>query len=77
MGYFGESTQRIQEFREELLNTPSYICAERGRLYTQAYRQHRDEPVIRRERTVWRMILEHMSIFIEKTDVACGKSGVL
>ena len=37
MGYFGESTQRIQEFREELLNTPSYICAERGRLYTQAY----------------------------------------
>lgn len=77
MGYFGESTQRIQEFREELLNTPSYICAERGRLYTQAYRQHRDEPVILQRANCVANVLEHMSIFIEKQTLLVGNQASL
>ena len=77
MGYFGESMQRIQEFREELLNTPSYICAERGRLYTQAYRQHRDEPVILQRANCVANVLEHMSIFIEKQTLLVGNQASL
>ena len=46
MGYFGESSQRIKDFREDLLNTPAYICAERGVLYTEAHKQHKAEPII-------------------------------
>ena len=42
MNYFGESTKRIQSFREELLNAKAYISVERGILYTQAKREERD-----------------------------------
>ena len=66
MGYFGESSQRIKDFREELLSTPAYICAERGELYTQAHKQHKAEPIILQRANCVANVLEHMSIFIEK-----------
>ena len=75
MGYFGESSQRIKDFREELLSTPAYICAERGELYTQAHKQHKAEPIILQRANCVANVLEHMSIFIEKETLLAGNQA--
>lgn len=75
MGYFGESSQRIKDFREELLNTPAYICAERGVLYTEAHKQHKAEPIILQRANCVANVLANMSIFIEKQTLLAGNQA--
>ena len=39
--YFGHLTDRIAHYRESVLTTKPYVCAERAVLATQAYQQSR------------------------------------
>ena len=43
--HFGTLTERMQSFRDDLLNTEASIDATRAVLATQAYREHADKPV--------------------------------
>ena len=40
--HFGKLTERMHNFREELLNAKPYVCAERAVLTTESYRMHAD-----------------------------------
>ena len=75
MNYFGESTKRIQSFREELLNAKAYISVERGILYTQAHREHRDCPIILQRAHCVARVLRDMKIFIEDQTLIAGNQA--
>lgn len=75
MNYFGESTKRIQSFREELLSTKAYISAERGILYTQAHREYRDCPIILQRAHCVARVLRDMKIFIEDQTLIAGNQA--
>ena len=42
------STERVRRLRERLLATTPSLCAERGRLFTEAYEEHAADPVVLR-----------------------------
>ena len=41
-------TRRVQKLREEVLNSPSAICLDRARCYTEIYKKHPEQPLHRR-----------------------------
>ena len=42
--YFGSLTDRMNKYREDVLNKKPYIDAERAVLATEAYREHKEKP---------------------------------
>lgn len=44
--HFGQLTDRMNHFREEVLNAKPYVCAERAIYTTESYRKYQDKPVI-------------------------------
>ncbi|MDY4950158.1 MAG: pyruvate formate lyase family protein, partial [Clostridium cadaveris] len=73
--YFGSLTKRMEEFREELLETKPYVCAERAVYTTEAYKKHADEPVTLKRAYMLKNILENMSIFIEPQTLIVGNQA--
>ena len=73
--HFGNLTQRMQAFREELLETKPMVCAERAIYTTQAYKEHGHEPVVLKRAYMLKNILEHMTIFIEPHTLIVGNQA--
>ena len=44
--YFGELTERMKHFREEVLSASPCVCAQRALLTTESYKAHQDMPVV-------------------------------
>lgn len=74
-GHFGELTPRMRHFREELLNTHPYVCAERAVLTTESYRLHADKPIVLKRAYMLKNILEHMTIYIEPDSLLAGNQA--
>jgi len=71
-------TGRITAYRDRILSAKPDICTERARFYTDAYREHRDKPVIMKRAFALRDTLEKMSIRIEPEELIVGNhSSVL
>lgn len=73
--HFGLLTNRMYDFREELLETKASIDATRAILTTEAYREHADKPIIVKRAYMLKNILEKMSIFIEKQTLIVGNQA--
>ena len=73
--HFGKLTERMHNFREELLNAKPYACAERAVLTTESYRMHADKPVVLKRAYMLRNILEHMTIYIEPQTLLAGNQA--
>ncbi len=73
--YFGTSTQRIRDFRAEVLATEPRICMERAELVTEAHRRHRNEQLPLRRAYCLANVLRHMSIFIENGTLLVGNQA--
>ncbi len=73
--HFGNLTQRMHDFREELLETKSMVCAERAIYTTQTYKEHADKPVVLKRAYMLKNILEHMTIFIEPQTLIVGNQA--
>lgn len=73
--HFGNLTQRMYDFREELLETKSMVCAERAIYTTHAYKAHGDKPVILKRAYMLKSILENMTIFIEPQTLIVGNQA--
>ncbi|WP_407675496.1 glycyl radical protein [Pilibacter termitis] len=73
--YFGDLTKRMAHFREEVLSTKPYVCAERAVLTTEAYKEHQDKPLVLKRALMLKNILENMSIFIEKDTLIVGNQA--
>jgi len=75
MNHFGELTDRMHNFREELLNAKSMISVERARLTTESYKEHADKPMVLRRALCLENILKNMSIFIEDNSMIAGNQA--
>ncbi|MEG0813044.1 MAG: glycyl radical protein [Clostridium sp.] len=72
---FGNLTTRMNHFREELLETKPYVCAERAVLVTESYKLHADQPIYLKRAYMLQNILQHMSIFIEPQTLLAGNQA--
>lgn len=73
--HFGSLTKRMQDFREDLLETKASIDASRAILVTEAYREYANKPVIVKRAYMLKNILEKMPIFIEKQTLLVGNQA--
>ncbi|AQS03290.1 glycyl radical protein [Clostridium beijerinckii] len=75
MNHFGELTDRMHNFREELLNAKSMVSVERARLTTKSYKEHADKPMVLRRALCLENILKNMTIFIEDNSIIAGNQA--
>ena len=73
--HFGALTERMNNFREELLNTKASIDATRAILTTESYKEHADKPLIVKRAYMLKNILEKMPIFIEPQTMIVGNQA--
>lgn len=73
--HFGELSERMQSFRNDLLDAKSSIDATRAVLVTEAYKKHADKAVIVKRAYMLKNILEHMPIFIEPQTLIVGNQA--
>ena len=60
--HFGKLTERMQAFREEVLDAKPYIDAQRAVLATEAYKENQNQPRVMVRALMLQKILEGMSI---------------
>ena len=60
--HFGSLTERMQAFREEVLDEKPYIDAERAVLATESYKAHQNQPPVMKRALMLKNILEKMSL---------------
>ena len=73
--HFGALTERMQAFREEVLDEKPYIDAERALLATEAYRANQNQPQVMKRALMLQKILENMSIYIEDKTLIVGNQA--
>lgn len=73
--YFGTLTERMQGFREELLETKPMVCAERAVYTTRSYEKYADQPTVLKRAYMLKNILEHMTIYIEPQTLIVGNQA--
>ncbi len=67
--HFGELTERMKAFREEVLDEKPYVDAERAIWATEVYKENLNQPRVMVRALMLKNILEKMTI------PACGQPG--
>jgi formate C-acetyltransferase len=70
-----DTTERIARLKERILSVKSTICTERAGIYTKAYREHSDSPVILKRAYALEKTLKEMSIFIDEGELIAGNQS--
>ncbi len=73
--HFGALTDRMQAFREEVLDEKPYVDAERAVLATEAYKACLDQPAVMKRALMLKNILEKMTIYIEDKTLLAGNQA--
>ena len=73
--YFGHLTQRMEKYREVILSTKPYICAQRALLTTESYKENLNQPVVIKRANMLKNILDNMTIFIEEESLLAGNQA--
>lgn len=73
--YFGYLTNRMNEYRESVLNKKPYICAERALLATEAYKENQHQTNVMKRALMLKNILEKMPIYIEDETLIVGNQA--
>lgn len=75
MNYFGELTERMNNFREKLLDAKPMVDAERAKYATEIYKNYADQPMVLKRAMTLENILKHMTIFIEPETIIAGNQA--
>jgi len=67
-----ETEQRITRLKRESVEAKQYVCAQRARYLTEAYKKHVDEPMIKRRAYALKNILDKIDLFIESEQLLAG-----
>ncbi len=73
--HFGALTDRMQAFRQEVLEEKPYVDAERALLATEAYKENLNQPRVMARARMLAKILENMSIYIEDKSLLAGNQA--
>lgn len=73
--HFGILTERMKEFREEVLDEKPYIDAQRAILATLAYKENLNQPRVMVRAKMLEKVLDHMSIYIEDKSLLAGNQA--
>ncbi len=73
--YFGKLTERMNKYREDVLNVDRMICVERAVHTTNAYREHQEKPLAIKRALMLKEILSNMSIYIEDESLLAGNQA--
>ena len=73
--YFGSLTERMDKYREDVLNKKPYIDAERAVLATKAYDKHKEKPNVLKRAYMLKEILENMTLYIEDETMIVGNQA--
>ena len=73
--HFGSLTERMQAYRESVLDKKPYIDAQRALLATEAYREHLEKPAVMRRALMVKNILKKMHIYIEDETILVGNQA--
>lgn len=73
--HFGELTERMKAFREEVLDEKPYIDAERAVLATKAYQKNQNQPRVMVRALMLKQILEEMTVYIEDKSLIAGNQA--
>ncbi len=68
-------TERISLLREKVISTRPSICTERARFYTEAYREHEDQPIIIKRAFALEKTLKGMTIFMDEGELIVGNQS--
>lgn len=73
--HFGTLTERMKEFREEVLDEKPYIDAQRAILATLAYKENLNQPRVMVRAKMLEKVLYNMSIYIEDKSLLAGNQA--
>lgn len=73
--HFGQLTDRMQAFREEVLDERPYIDEERAMIVTKVYKENEDKPRVLLRALMLKAILEKMTIYIEDQTLLVGNQA--
>ncbi|WP_440897730.1 glycyl radical protein [Amphibacillus sp. Q70] len=73
--HFGSLTDRMNQYRESVLNKKPYICAERALLVTETFKKYQNQPNVMKRALMLQNILEKMSIYIEDKTMIVGNQA--
>ena len=73
--HFGTLTERMKEFREEVLDEKPYIDAQRAILATLAYKENLNQPRVMVRAKMLEKVLDHISIYIEDKSLLAGNQA--
>ena len=73
--HFGRLTERMKEFREEVLDEKPYIDAQRAILATLAYKENLNQPRVMVRAKMLEKVLDYMSIYIEDKSLLAGNQA--
>lgn len=73
--HFGTLTERMKEFREEVLDEKPYIDAQRAILATLAYKENLNQPRVMVRAKTLEKVLDNMSIYIEDKSLLAGNQA--
>lgn len=73
--HFGTLTERMKEFREEVLDEKPYIDAQRAILATLAYKENLNQPRVMLRAKMLEKVLDNMSIYIEDKSLLAGNQA--
>lgn len=73
--HFGTLTERMKDFREEVLDEKPYIDAERAILATEAYKENLNQPRVMVRAKMLEKVLDNMSIYIEDKSLLAGNQA--
>ena len=73
--HFGTLTERMKEFREEVLDEKPYIDAQRAILATLAYKENLNQPRVMVRAKMLEKVLDHMSIYNDDKSLLEGNQA--
>ena len=73
--HFGNLTERMKCFREEVLDEKPFVDAERAILATQVYSENQNQPRVMVRALMLKKILEEMTIYIEDKSLIAGNQA--
>ena len=73
--HFGTLTERMKEFREEVLDEKPYIDAQRAILATLAYKENLNQPRVMVRAKMLEKVLDNMSLYIEDKSLLAGNQA--